>query len=91
VTRGEADGLMKLAARYQEQGRWAAAIPLWEQAAANRPLEPAGLLGLAGAQIEAKRFADARATIAKLKAKAWPAHAGDTPKAVAELEAKLSK
>ena len=56
-----------------------------------RSLEPAGLIGLAEAQLHLKQFDAAKATLQKLRAKAWPPHAGDTPAKVRELEARLPK
>lgn len=91
VTRGESEGQALLARIRQRQDRWAEAIPHWEQVNAVRSLEPAGLIGLAEAQLHLKQFDAARATLQKLRAKTWPSHTGDTPAKVRELEARLPK
>ncbi len=91
VIRGESEGQALLARVRQRQGRWAEALPHWEQVSAARPLEPQGLIGLAEAQLHLKQYDAARAAIQKLRAGAWPAHAGDVPAKLRELEAKLPK
>ena len=91
VTRGESEGQALLARVRQRQGRWAEAPAHWEQVNAVRSLEPEGLIGLAEAQLHLKQYDAARATIQKLRAGTWPAHAANVPGKLRELEARLPK
>ena len=49
-------------------------------------LSPTGLLGLAAAQIHQSRWADAKATIVKLRQTKWPERFGDVDDQIIGLE-----
>jgi tetratricopeptide (TPR) repeat protein len=87
----EAESHALLAGIREKQDRWADAIHEWQQVVRLRALEPTGLLKLAAAQIHAKQWDDARATLRKVDSRRWPTHFGDVPRQVRELEAELTK
>ncbi|MCI0360582.1 MAG: hypothetical protein L0211_19060 [Planctomycetaceae bacterium] len=73
----ETEGHAKLAEIRQAQGRWDEATLHWRHVARIRKLEPAGLLGLAAAQIHDKRRDDADRTLRELETTDWPARFHD--------------
>lgn len=86
----EAEHHQALAEIRQQQNRWPDAIDHWKQVAKLRRLEPTGLLKLAEAQINAKRFAPARETLGQLSRTEWPARFGDVQNQVTKLRGQLS-
>jgi tetratricopeptide (TPR) repeat protein len=86
----EAESHKMLAEILQNEGRWAEASRQWEQVARIRALEPAGLLGLAAAQIHEKRWPEAQATLKKLRQTAWPARFGEVGEQIRGLEQELA-
>jgi tetratricopeptide (TPR) repeat protein len=88
---GEAEAHARLARIRETASRWDEAITQWEQVARLRALEPTGLLGLANAQIQAKRTTAAQETIKKLRATTWPERFKDVAAAIKALEEKLSQ
>ena len=79
VLPAEAESHQLLAEFRQRQDRWADAVVQWEQVARIRSLEPTGLLGLAGALIHERRWAEAGEVLTKLKKKDWPARFDNPP------------
>jgi hypothetical protein len=73
----ETEGHTKLAEIRQSQERWDEAIEHWQHVARIRKLEPAGLLGLAAAQIHQKQRAAAEKTLRELETNDWPARFHD--------------
>jgi tetratricopeptide (TPR) repeat protein len=73
----ETEGHTKLAEIRQTQDRWEEAVEHWRHVARLRKLEPAGLLGLAAAQIHQKQRADAEKTLNELETTDWPARFHD--------------
>ena len=68
----ETEGHAKLAEIRQAQDRWDQAADHWRHVARLRKLEPAGLLGLAAAQIHQKQRAEAEKTLRELETTDWP-------------------
>jgi tetratricopeptide (TPR) repeat protein len=89
----ETEGHAQLAEIRQEQGRWDEAIEHWRHVARIRKLEPAGLLGLAAAQIQQRQRAEAAKTIQELERTDWPARFHDDlrQKQLPKLRAELDK
>ncbi len=87
----EAENHAALAELRQQQNRWDEAIPHWEQVAELRRLEPTGLLKLAAAQVQQKRWEDARKSINKLNKTEWPSRFNNVRHEAAQLEAQLPK
>ena len=89
----ESESHQLLAEVRQRQDRWTDAVPQWEHAARLRSLEPAGLLGLAGALIHEHRWPEAADVLKKLKQHPWPARFDSGPENLREkirvLEANL--
>ncbi|MGE5193141.1 MAG: tetratricopeptide repeat protein, partial [Deltaproteobacteria bacterium] len=83
---GESESHAALATVRQQQNRWPEAIEEWELAARIRPLEPTGLVGLAGAQIHEKHFDAARETLRKLHSTPWPPRFTDLPRQLRDLD-----
>ena len=73
----EAEGHARLAEIRQSQDRWSEAADHWRHVARLRKLEPAGLLGLAAAQIRDQQRAAAEGTIKELETTDWPARFQD--------------
>jgi tetratricopeptide (TPR) repeat protein len=72
VLPSETEGHAKLAQIRQAQDRWDEAAVHWRHVARLRKLEPAGLLGLAAAQIHLKQRAEAEKTLKELETTDWP-------------------
>jgi hypothetical protein len=89
----ETEGHAKLAEIRQAQDRWNEAADHWRHVARIRKLEPAGLLGLANAQIHLKEQAAAEATIKELETTDWPARFHDElrQKQLPQLREQLQK
>ena len=87
----EAENHAALAELRQQQNRWDEAIPHWEQVAELRRLEPTGLLKLATAQIQQKRWEDARTTINKLNKTEWPSRFSNIQNETRQLQEQLPK
>lgn len=68
----EAENHQALAMLRERQDRWSDAAAEWTEVAELRRLEPTGLLGLAGAQLQLKRWDDARKTLERLTTTKWP-------------------
>ncbi|MGZ0162967.1 MAG: VIT domain-containing protein [Planctomycetales bacterium] len=85
----EAEHHETLAVIRQEQNRWGDAIAHWKHVADLRALEPNGLLKLAEAQIHEKRWAAARSTVGKLKAKSWPSRFRNVEGQTQKLETRI--
>jgi tetratricopeptide (TPR) repeat protein len=68
----ETEGHTRLAEIRQAQDRWSDAIDHWRHVARLRKLEPAGLLGLAAAQIHLRERAAADQTLRELETTGWP-------------------
>jgi predicted Zn-dependent protease len=73
----EAESHQAMATLRQEEDRWPEAIPHWRRVGELRELEPTGLLGLAQAQIHLRQTPDAKITLDRLLATAWPERFGD--------------
>ena len=73
----ESESHAALATYRQEQKRWKDAVEQWHHVIRVRTLEPAGWLGLAGAQYGAGDRKEARKTIRHLIKSDWPEHFGD--------------
>jgi tetratricopeptide (TPR) repeat protein len=86
----ESEGHALLAEVRQEQGRWAEAIPHWEQVARIRALEPTGLLKLAAAQVHERQWDKAAETVRKLRSRGWPARFNNTEQQTRELEQQIT-
>jgi len=67
----ETEGHTKLAEIRQAQDRWSDAIDHWRHVARLRKLEPAGLVGLAAAQIHLRQRAEADETLRELETTRW--------------------
>ena len=91
VMPNEASSHQKLAQIREEQNRWEDAMLHWKHVHRIRSLEPAGLLGLAKAQIHQEQWDAARETLRQLKAKPWPARFRSVDAEVDRLLAKVSK
>jgi hypothetical protein len=89
----ETEGHAKLAEIRQGQDRWSEAADHWRHVARLRKLEPAGLLGLAAAQIHLKHRDAAAATLKELETTDWPARFHDDlrQKQLPALREQLSK
>ena len=85
----EAENHQALAELRQEQDRWDDAIAQWRKVAELRKLEPTGLLKLAIAQVHEEQWDDAKATIKKLKRKAWPSRFDNWNRDIKKLQKKL--
>lgn len=68
----EAENHQALANLRERQNRWNEAAAEWVEVAELRNLEPTGLLGLAEAQLQLKRWEDARKTLDRLTTTKWP-------------------
>ncbi len=68
----ETEGHARLAEIRQSQDRWDEVIEHWRHVARLRKLEPAGLLGLAAAQIHQQQRSAAEATLRELETTEWP-------------------
>ena len=68
----ESESHTRLAEIRQRQGRWDDAAAHWHEVIRIRSLEPAGLIGLAKAQIAQKRWDAASETVEKLSKTGWP-------------------
>ena len=87
----ESENHQALAELRQEQDRWDDAMDQWRQVAELRKLEPTGLLKLATAQIHEEQWGEAKATIKKLKRKAWPLRFNNLKRDIKKLQKKLPK
>ena len=87
----ESESHALLAEIRQRQNRWAEAIVEWEQVARIRALEPAGLLGLAAAQIHEKQWERAAETVGKLRTRTWPSRFGDVSHQIRQLEQQIDQ
>ncbi len=85
----ESESHTLLAEIRQTQGRWDEAIHHWRQVGRIRSLEPTGYLKLAQAQIQGKKFDDARDTLRKLEKRDWPERFGNIPDQVRELRGRI--
>jgi tetratricopeptide (TPR) repeat protein len=85
----EAERHEALAVIRQEQNCWIDAIEHWKHVADLRALEPNGLLKLAEAQIHEERWAAARSTVGKLKAKPWPSRFSNVEGQTQQLEKRI--
>lgn len=86
----EADSHARLAGIRESQKRWSDAIRHWQQVVRIRSLEPTGLYGLIQAQIQAKRFDDARRSIRRLEQTAWPQRFGSVTSRVERFRRDIS-
>lgn len=91
VLPNESEGHALLAEVRQEQGRWDEAAAHWEQVARLRALEPTGLLRLAAAQVHLRQWDRAAQTLAKVRARGWPARFGDVAAQVRALHEELER
>jgi tetratricopeptide (TPR) repeat protein len=95
VLPAESESHQLLAEIRQRQNRWAEAVVQWEQVARIRELEPTGLVGLCGALIHERRWAEAGDALARLKQKAWPARFENPPESLRDkirgLEEQLNR
>ena len=83
----ESESHTLLAGIREKQNRWADAIEQWEQVVRLRSLEPAGLFGLARAQVHEKQWDAARDIVpCKLDTTAWPPRFGDVHQQVRVIE-----
>jgi Vault protein inter-alpha-trypsin domain/von Willebrand factor type A domain len=89
VLPSESEGHAMLAEVRQHQGRWTEAIMQWEHVARIRALEPTGLLKLAAAQIHQGQWDAAAQSVAKLKARTWPARFNTIGNEVRKLEEQI--
>ncbi len=87
----EAESHQALAKLREEQTQWDAAISHWERVAELRKLEPTGLLGLGNAQIQAKKWTDAKASIRTLQRTEWPARFNNIESQTRELDRKIDQ
>jgi tetratricopeptide (TPR) repeat protein len=89
----EAEGQSKLADVRQQQNRWAEAITHWKLAVDYKTEDPAGLLGLAQAQLHQKQWNDAAITMKKLRQPAQPWHRrfGDVAAKVEHLQQEMQR
>lgn len=87
----EAEGHTLLAEVRQKQNRWAEAITHWERVAQLRALEPTGLLKLAAAQIHARQWDAAAATLHRLGSQPWPPRFTDVREQVRVLEQQMEQ
>lgn len=87
----EAESHTALAGFREKQNQWDAAISHWQRAAELRKLEPAGLLGLANAQVHSKKWQAATATIQKLQRTEWPARFNNIESQIRELDRKIPR
>ncbi|QDT33419.1 VIT domain-containing protein [Thalassoglobus polymorphus] len=85
----EAESHEELAKFRESQSRWESAISHWERVAELRKLEPTGLLGLANAQVQARKWADAKATLRKLQRTEWPARFNTVNNQTRELDRRI--
>lgn len=85
----ESESHALLAEIRQKQNRWPEAIEQWEEVARIRVLEPAGLIGLAGAQIHEKQWDAARETLRQLNTTTWPVRFAEALRQVQELEKQM--
>jgi len=87
----ESEGHAALAEIRQKQDRWDDAIVHWRQVAEIRALEPTGLLNLAGAQIHRQLWDAAAETVARLRARSWPARFDDVDAKAREFERRIGE
>ena len=87
----ESESHTMLAEIRQGQKRWEDAIAHWREVARIRTLEPAGLLGLAGAQIDTDRLDDARETIKEVRDADWPPRFNNVSNDARRLEDRIEK
>ena len=67
----EAEHHQAVAVLREQKENWNQAISHWKQVAKLRELEPTGLIGLAKAQIAAKRIDDAKSTLQQIEDTNW--------------------
>jgi Flp pilus assembly protein TadD len=91
VLPSESESHTLLAEVRQEQDRWDEAVVQWEQVARIRALEPTGLLKLAAAEIHQRRWAEAAATLQKLRQRSWPERFGNVADQARQLERQLEQ
>ena len=87
----ESESHAALAGIRETQNRWDDAIAHWRQVAAIRALEPAGLAGLAAAQIHQKQWDNALKTLRQLDTTAWPSRFNDTHNQVRRMEQQIER
>jgi hypothetical protein len=80
-----------LAEEFQGSDHWPEAIVQWQQVARIRALEPAGLLGLAAAQIHERQWDTATHTLRTLESRSWPQQSGDVAGQVRELRKEMAE
>ncbi len=85
----EAESHQELAKFRETQSQWESAISHWERVAELRKLEPTGLLGLGNAQVQARKWTDAKATLHKLQRVEWPARFNDVNNQTRELDRRI--
>ncbi|MGD0897041.1 MAG: VIT domain-containing protein [Thermoguttaceae bacterium] len=87
----ESEGHAALAEIRQRQTRFGDAIGHWKEVARIRALEPTGLLKLAEAQLLAKQWSDAEATLDKLQSQTWPSRFSDVQNQSHQLRDRLNR
>jgi hypothetical protein len=87
----EAESHTKFAEVLQRQNRWEEALRHWEHAARLRALEPAGLIGLAKAEIHLKQWNKASDTLKKLESASWPARFDNLRPEIGQLRAQVEQ
>jgi len=87
----ESAGHEALAKVRQRQDRWTDAVDHWKLVDRIRSKEPAGLLGLAEAQIHLKQWDEASDTVARLLQGPWPNRFGNVHGKAHELKKKIEE
>ncbi len=87
----EAESHQALAKFREGQQRWNESIDHWQRVSELRKLEPTGLLGLANAQVHAKKWADAKQSIRQLRRQEWPTRFSDVENQARQIERRISE
>lgn len=87
----ESEGHEAYAKVLEGRARWSESIVHWSNVIRVRTKEPGGWLGLANAQINAKDFAGARASVESLQKTDWPGRFNDVKNQTAALAARIPK
>jgi tetratricopeptide (TPR) repeat protein len=87
----ESESHQLLAEIRQRDDDWEQAIAHWRQVAEIRSLEPEGLVHLAEAYVHLGHWQDARETLQRLQAKAWPSRFGNVDSQIRDLRRRIEE
>ncbi len=87
----ESEGHEAYAKVLEGKARWSESIEQWRNVIRVRAKAPGGWLGLANAQINAKEFAGARASVDTLRKTDWPARFNDVRAQAEALSGRIPK